>query len=78
MFSEFTIARMMFQIALVRRDALRAQPRDLGASALEWAIISAILVSAAVLIGGIIYNVIKNKGADLTKCGSAAPGATGC
>lgn len=34
---------------------------DRGASAIEWVIISAILVAIAVAIGGVIYNKIKTK-----------------
>ncbi len=74
MIAQLSLARLLWQVALVRRDALRAQPRDLGASALEWAIISAILVTAAVLIGGIIYNVIQSKGDELEQCSTTAPG----
>lgn len=42
--------------------------RDLGASALEWAIIAAIAVVIATVIGAVIYNVVKDKGTKLQNC----------
>ena len=78
MLPELTIVRVLWQYALVRRDLLRAQPRDLGASALEWAIISAILVTAAVVIGGVIYRVVQNKSTTLETCANQPVGAAGC
>lgn len=51
---------------------------DRGASALEWAVISAILVTAAVIIGGIVVNVVKNKGSQLSNCANGGPNANGC
>lgn len=51
---------------------------DRGASALEWAIISAILVTAAVLIGGVIYNVVQDKGGALEQCANQPVGSAGC
>jgi hypothetical protein len=75
---------MQFAVTLwgtgvARARALRAEPRrDLGASALEWAIISAIVVTAAVIIGGIIYNVVKTKGDTLEKCANQPVGAKNC
>jgi ABC-type Fe3+ transport system permease subunit len=51
---------------------------DRGASALEWAIISAILVTAAVIIGGVIYNVVKNKSDQIEQCGSLGAEAQNC
>jgi hypothetical protein len=61
--------------ARVVRSASRGER---GASALEWAIISAILVTAAVLIGGIIYNVVQDKGSQLENCANQPVGAKNC
>jgi hypothetical protein len=52
--------------------------RDAGASALEWAVISAILITAAVLIGGVIYNVVNEKKDDINSCGSLGADAQSC
>lgn len=78
MFGELHLARTLLRYAAARRLALRAEPRDLGASALEWAIISAIVVTAAVVIGGIVYNVVQTKGTTLQNCANQPVGATGC
>lgn len=58
----------------VRRDLL-AQ-RDRGASALEWALIAAVVVVAAALIGAAVYNVIQARAETVQTCGSAVPGST--
>lgn len=75
MFELGQFAITLWGIGIGRARALRAEPRrDLGASALEWAIISAILVTASVLIGGIVYGVVKQKGDDLQKCANTTIG----
>lgn len=51
----------------VRRGA-----RDAGASALEFAIIAAIVVVAASVIGAVIYNVVDKKSSNLQKCADQA------
>ncbi|WP_432492146.1 hypothetical protein [Kineococcus gypseus] len=58
--------------ARARRAA--AGGRDAGASALEWAIIAAVVVVAASVIGGVVFNVVKTKGADLAECAGVAVG----
>ncbi|NAZ83731.1 hypothetical protein GTR02_18110 [Kineococcus sp. R8] len=60
--------------ARARRAA--AGGRDLGASALEWAVIAAVVVVAATLIGGAVFNIVRTKTADLEKCSTVAVGAT--
>lgn len=76
MFELAQFAATLGRIGIDRARALRAAPRrDLGASALEWAIISAILVTAAVLIGGIIYKVVEDKGKTLEECGGTSIGS---
>lgn len=58
--------------ARARRAA--AQGRDAGASALEWAVIAAIVVVAATLIGGAVYKIVQTKSAELTKCSQTTVG----
>ena len=62
--------------AVLARRGRRAAAggRDLGASALEWAVIAAVVVVAASLIGGAVFNIVKSKSADLTKCSAVAVG----
>lgn len=57
---------------------VRSAGRTLGASAIEWAVISAIVVTAAVVIGGIIYNVVEDKGGDISRCADQPVGSPGC
>jgi hypothetical protein len=73
------LAATLWGVAVDRARALRAEPRrDFGASALEWAIISAIVVTASVVIGGIIYKVVQDKGATLENCANQPVGAKNC
>ncbi|GAA4879433.1 hypothetical protein [Serinicoccus chungangensis] len=58
----------------VRRDLI-AQ-KDRGASALEWALIAAVVVVAAALIGAAVYNVIATRAAQVESCGNVGPGGT--
>ncbi len=76
-------AGVLVDMLVGRVQALRASDElDRGASALEWAIIAAIAVVIATVIGGVIYNVVKQKGTDLQTCanqpvGSSCDGGTG-
>lgn len=54
------------------RDLRTGDKRDLGASALEWAIIAAIAVVIASIIGVVVYNVVQKKGQDINKCAAQA------
>ncbi|WP_022923321.1 hypothetical protein [Serinicoccus marinus] len=58
----------------VQRDLLAR--KDRGASALEWALIAAVVVVAAALIGAAVYNVIQARAADVQRCGNLSPGET--
>jgi hypothetical protein len=59
---ELQFARAMIGYALARARAQRARGHNqIGASALEWAIISAILVVAALAIGVIVNRVIDRR-----------------
>lgn len=60
--AEFGIARQLFFYARLRADALRARKdNQWGASAVEWAVISAIVVVAAVVIGTAITQLVNDK-----------------
>ena len=52
--------------------------RERGASALEWAIIAAVVVVAASVIGGVIYNVVDSKSQQLQQCANQPVGSAGC
>ncbi len=62
--------RLLVAYAMLRRDAMRQREHnELGASAIEWAIISAIVVAAAVGLGLIITTVVQNKGNEIQNQG---------
>jgi Flp pilus assembly pilin Flp len=72
--------------SLLRRSRLRkdkdSDHPDKGASALEWAIIAAVTVLMVSVIGGVIFNIVTEKSADLQDCsdqpvGSVCDGAAG-
>ena len=78
MFTEFQMARTLWRYGLLRAQQAREKDLDRGATALEWAVISAILVAAAVLVGGIVYTVVQNKSTAIQQCGNAGVTAAGC
>ena len=65
------------ETARQRVRAARARGEvDLGASALEWAIIAAVVVVAASVIGGVLYDVVQTKSEKLESCAGQAVSAT--
>ena len=65
---EVQVVRAMVGYALARAHNQRARGRNqLGASALEWAIISAILVAAALAIGLVVRSVIDKRTGEIQK-----------
>ena len=60
----------------VTRSARSA--REAGASALEFAIIAAIVVVAASVIGGVIYNIVDTKSQKLDQCANQPVGGAAC
>jgi Flp pilus assembly pilin Flp len=52
--------------------------RDAGASALEFAIIAAIVVVAASVIGAVIYNIVDTKSDQLDQCANQPIGSAEC
>jgi Flp pilus assembly pilin Flp len=81
MFTELQLAHLLWCHGLARARVARSTrtaDRDLGASAIEWAVISAILVTAAVLIGGVVYSVVRSKSRALETCANQPVGTAGC
>lgn len=58
---------------LQRRYARARATDDRGASAIEWVIITGILVAIAAAVGGVIYNLVRSRAAAITI--PDAPGA---
>jgi hypothetical protein len=60
--TQFVRAMVGYALARARTQRTRTRSRnELGASALEWAIISAILVAAALAIGLVVRGVIDKR-----------------
>jgi adenylosuccinate lyase len=73
----FWYVGVLVDVLAARMRAVREQEnRDLGASALEWAIIAAIAVVIATVIGTVIYNVVQKKGNDLQDCANKPVGSS--
>lgn len=58
-----------------RAKTFRSHTREVGASTIEWAIIAAVSVIMATLIGGVIYKVVTDKKDAINKCNTTAPAA---
>jgi len=68
MLAQLKIAQMLFAYARLRAEAVRdRRDNQWGATAVEWAIISAIVVAAAVGLGIAIRAAVQGKQDDL--CG---------
>jgi Flp pilus assembly pilin Flp len=78
MMTHLQFALVLWRYGIARAQTVREKDLDRGATALEWAVISAILVTAAVFIGGIVYTVVQRKGQSLDQCANAPVGAQGC
>jgi hypothetical protein len=74
--NHFLILSRLARTLSARARRAAAPGRDAGASALEWAVIAAVVVVAATLIGGAVYNIVKTKSEDLTACAGTAVGGT--
>ena len=74
-----TYVQFLTEVLVDRVRSVRAGERrtwnDRGASALEWAIIAAIAVVIASVIGYTIYTVVNNKSDSIQKCANVAVGA---
>jgi Flp pilus assembly pilin Flp len=71
----------MIELALISLRGRLARARRLqrederGASVLEWALIAAVMVVAASIIGAVIYNIVTTKSESLDKCAKQAVSA---
>jgi adenylosuccinate lyase len=71
-----TYVEVLVDLLVARVRAVRSEEqRDLGASALEWAIIAAIAVVIATVIGTVVYNVVTKKGDQLQNCADQPVGS---
>jgi len=69
------MAVLMVRGATARAARLRRDER--GASVVEWALIAAVMVVAASIIGAVIYNIVSTKSTNLDNCANQ-PVGTAC
>jgi Flp pilus assembly pilin Flp len=69
------LAVVLLRGRIARAQRLRAQD-ERGASVLEWALIAAVVVVAASIIGAVIFNIVTKKSNDLESCSNVQPGST--
>ena len=67
-------AMVLLQGAMARSRQARRDER--GASVLEWALIAAVVVVAASVIGAVIFNIVQNKSGQLEDCANQPAGST--
>ncbi|WP_431679105.1 hypothetical protein [Kitasatospora sp. KL5] len=53
---------------LARIERARDRGTDRGASAVEWVIISAIIVAIVIVVGTLLYNALETKAKDTGEC----------
>jgi Flp pilus assembly pilin Flp len=70
-----SLAVMLLQDAHFRFRRIR-QSED-GASVIEWAMIAAVVVVAASIIGAVIFNIVQDKSNQLDECANQ-PAGTDC
>jgi Flp pilus assembly pilin Flp len=70
-----SLAVMLLQDAHLRFRRIR-QSED-GASVIEWAMIAAVVVVAASIIGAVIFNIVQDKSTQLDECANK-PAGTDC
>ena len=68
-----SLAVLLLQDAHVRFR--KARQDEAGASVLEWALIAAVVVVAASIIGAVIFNIVQNKSTQLNDCANKPAGA---
>lgn len=64
--------------ARVQRALSTDDKKDFGASALEWAIIAALSVLMASIIGAVVYKLVADKGKAITDCTALQAKNTTC
>ena len=67
-----SLAVLLLQDAHARFRRIRRD--EAGASVLEWALIAAVVVVAASIIGGVIYKIVTDKSAQLDSCANQPAG----
>lgn len=73
------IAVMLLQDAYYRAQRpRRAERGERGASVLEWALIAAVVVVAASILGAIIIKIVTDKGQALEDCANKLGGEDRC
>lgn len=70
-----TFALIMVQGAFARFNRLRRS--EAGASVLEWALIAAVVVVAAGIIGAVIIKIVNDKSSQLEQCSDATKACGG-
>jgi Flp pilus assembly pilin Flp len=68
-----SFALLMLQDAHARFRRLRQD--ETGASVLEWALIAAVVVVAASIIGAVIFNIVQDKSGELENCANRPAGS---
>lgn len=80
--SRYAQAAAALQTVLVllrdRTTGTLGTARDRGASAIEFAIIAAVVVVAASVIGGVIFNIVQDKSTQLDQCANQPIGSEAC
>ena len=68
--TELLFARIMFNYATARAHTVKARTNgQRGASAIEWAVIAAIVVTAAIAIGVAVKSVVDKRTTEIEKGG---------
>jgi Flp pilus assembly pilin Flp len=68
-----SFAVLLLQDAHARFQRIRHD--ESGASVLEWALIAAVVVVAASIIGAVIFNIVQNKSTQLDDCANQPAGS---
>ena len=70
---------LWFGVSLMRGAIGHARERrrdERGATVLEWALIAAVIVVAASIIGAVVYNIVDTKSTQLQDCADMPAGST--
>jgi Flp pilus assembly pilin Flp len=69
-----SFALLLLQDAHARFRRIRQD--ETGASVLEWALIAAVVVVAASIIGAVIFNIVQDKSGELENCANQPAGSS--
>jgi hypothetical protein len=68
-----------FLAAYLRGRVERARSEeDRGASAIEWVVIAAVVVTIVGVVGGIIYTALEGRAEDVQRCIDGVDGSEAC